>query len=46
MTSDSRWIAERELEFTENGSSVARTLVARIGTPEPDEGFVALCDVD
>jgi hypothetical protein len=38
MPSDSRWIAERELEFTENGSSVARTLVARIGTPEPDEG--------
>jgi hypothetical protein len=38
MTSDPRWIAERELEFTENGSSVARTIIARIGSPQPDEG--------
>jgi len=38
MPSEPHWIAEREFEFREVGSKVARTVTARIAVPEPDEG--------
>lgn len=39
MSVESRWFAERELEFRQTDSAPPQKVFARVGMPEPEEDF-------
>jgi hypothetical protein len=39
VADETRWVAERELEFRENDAAQSQKVVVRIGIPEPEEDF-------